>query len=320
MPKNLAIGIDVGGTKISITVGDRRGRLLAHRLIPTRTGTQTRKGIEEILGNLKELTSDKNFKNKILGIGIGIPGPVSDQKGTVPFSPHLQGWKGLPLKKIIQKSLRLPVRMANDANAAALGEKKFGQGRGLSHFVYITVSTGIGSGIVLDGKLLEGASFVAGEVGHMTIVPGGAFCKCGKQGCLEAYASGTALTRMARETLTRSQIREVIEASEISEGLSARVLGAAARKDHKAAIQLFDIAGGFLGIGIANLLNVINPQKVILGGGVLKSAPGNFWKSMMATCKEHAWPEAFKAVKIVPSRLHGKVGDLGALALVFDNS
>lgn len=318
MPKNLALGIDVGGTKISITVGDRHGRILAHRLIPTRTGSQTQKGIEEILRNLKELANHPDFKNKILGIGIGIPGPVNTQKGIVPFSPHLPGWKGLPLKKVIQKSLRLPVRMANDANAASLGEKNFGQGRHLSHFVYITVSTGIGSGIVLDGKLLEGASFVAGEMGHMTLVPGGALCKCGKHGCLEAYASGTALTRMARESLARAQILEIIEASEISERLSAKVLGLAARKGNKAAIHLYETAGAYLGIGIANLLNVLNPEKVILGGGVFKSAPRHFWRSMMASCKINAWPEALKAVKIVPSKLRGQVGDLGALALVFD--
>ena len=316
--KSFAIGIDTGGTKTSIIVGDEQGRIFESCLLPTLTGSKTREGIQQLLAALQEIVSDRRFKNKLRGVGLGLPGPVDSQKGVVPFSPHLQSWKGLPIKKMIQRKIRLPVAMANDANAAALGEKFFGQGRGVSHFIYVTVSTGIGSGIVVDGKLLAGTSFVAGEIGHTKIVANGNFCKCGMRGCLEAYASGTAIAQSAKKMLTAGQVRKVKSYSG-AEVLSAKVLGRAARRGYAPAVRIYTQAGFYLGVGMANLLNILNPEKIILGGGVFKSAPSEFWEAMMQSCRTNAWPEAFKAVKIVPSRLHGRVGDLGALALVFEN-
>ncbi len=315
--KKYALGIDIGGTKISISVGDKNGHIFESRILPTLTGSKTRQGIQELLTQLGQIASEPRFKNKICGVGIGLPGPVDSKKGIVPFSPNLQSWKNLPLKKIIQKKLKLPVSMCNDANAAALGEKIFGQGAG-SDFVYMTVSTGIGAGVVIDGKLLEGASFVAGEVGHMKIVPRGELCKCGARGCLEAYASGTAIGRLARKTLTPRQIQQVLSYSD-ADAISAKVLGRAAKRNFQPAIRVYETAGFYLGIGIANLLNLLNPEKIILGGGVFKSSPPEFWMAMMKSCRENAWPEAMKAVKIVPSKFSGRSGDLGALALAFEH-
>ncbi len=316
MSSQLGIGIDIGGTKISIVAGDAFGRIFESRVIPTLTGSKTKQGIAHLLAELKDMTADARFKNRIAGIGIGIPGPVNSKNGTVPFSPNLPGWKNLALKKMIQSKLRIPVVMANDANAAALGEKVFGQGRNVSDFIYMTVSTGIGGGVVIGGKLLEGVSFVAGEIGHMKIVPRGNPCKCGMKGCLESYASGTAIAASAKKMLTPAQIKKVLSFSDASV-LSAKVLGRAARRGYAPVIRVYRHAAFYLGVGIANLLNALNPEKVILGGGVFKSAPPEFWNAMLQSCAENAWPEAFQAVKIVPSKLHGRVGDLGALALVF---
>ena len=314
--KTLAIGVDVGGTKISMVVGHARGKIFACRQIPTRA--QTRRAIPEMIENLKAFTEDPRFKGKIRGVGLGIPGPINNESGIVPFSPNLQGWKGVPLKRLLQKALKLPVRMENDANAAGLGEKIFGQGRGLENFIYITVSTGIGGGIVVHGKLLEGASFVAGEVGHMTIVANGERCGCGRKGCLEAYASGSAMARYAGKHLTPKEKKAILKYS--SRGnLEAKTIGLAARSGNRAALKIYERAGFYLGIGIANLLNILNPQKVILGGGVWKSSPPEFWNAMMMSCKSQAWPQAFKTVNIVRSKLQGRAGDLGALALVFEN-
>ncbi len=316
--KKYAIGIDIGGTKISIVIGDDRGNILSQRTLSTLTGPRTSESIKELCQQLKELIAGFGpSAKKILGIGIGIPGPVNSTLGIVPASPNLKGWEGLKLKKILEARFRLPVLMANDANAAAVGEKIFGQGRNTRDFIYMTVSTGIGGGIVANGCLLEGKGFVAGEVGHMTIVPEGDLCKCGKQGCLEAYASGTAIASFAKRELKRHKSSMLYRLAQEKQ-VSAKLVGRAAREGDKFALSIYRRSGFYLGIGIANLLNILNPEKVILGGGVWKSAPPEFWAAMMKSCRTEAWPQAMKTVKILRSGLHGHSGDIGALALVFE--
>jgi glucokinase len=302
-----AIGIDIGGTKIGITLGDERGKILAHREITTGIRSRTPSCIKELVSNLRSLIQESRIpKKQILGIGVGCPGAVNTQKGILPRSPNLPGWTGIPLRKILSKATGLPVFIANDANAAALGEAVFGAGKNSKNFIYITVSTGVGGGIVINGELYEGSGFVAGEIGHMSIVPEGRKCNCGQRGCLEAYASGTAIARFYQE----GKKEKVAGAKEV---------GRAAREGDKLAVQSYRLAGYCLGLGIANLLNILNPGKIVIGGGVLKSAHKIFWATMMKSAKEHAWPEAFRTVKIVRSGLKGHVGNLGALALVFKN-
>ena len=303
-----AIGIDIGGTKISIVMGTEKGKILARREIPTKTGSGTRDCVKNLTVNLRSLIIHSRIApKKILGIGVGCPGAINSVKSTLPRSPNLPGWAGLPLKTILSKATGLPVHIANDANAAALGENLFGAGKNEADLIYITVSTGVGGGILLQGQLYEGAGSVAGEIGHMSIVPEGERCGCGKYGCLEVYASGTAIARYYR----KAKKKKVSGAKEV---------GKAAREGDKTAIQSYQKAGYYLGIGIANLLNVLNPGKVVIGGGVLKSAHPVFWKTMIRSSKQHAWPEAFRTTRIVKSPLLGRSGDLGALALVFKNS
>ena len=311
-----AIGIDIGGTKISVVIGDASGKIHAQKVIPTRTGNQVPQVLKEIVSAIQELV--KPYPRKSLaGIGVGIPGPVNSKKGIVPCSPHLKGWEGLRLQKILESKTGLKTVLANDANAAALGEKIFGQGRDVQDFIYMTVSTGIGGGVVVNGRLIEGTGYVAGEVGHMTLVPDGDSCKCGKTGCLEAYASGTALANFAKRELKRTGKSAL---PYMKDGqVTAQALGQAAKKGDALAIGVYRRCGFYLGIGVANLLNILNPQKVVLGGGVWKSAPKEFWKSMMQSCRREAWPEAMKTVKILPSNLKGHAGDLGSLALAFEN-
>jgi glucokinase len=293
-----ALGVDIGGTKTSVVLGSSQGKILARKLLLTRTGKKTRQGIEETVQALKALKSGPGKGKRLLGVGVGIPGPMDSRNGVVQRSPHLGGWKGFPLKSFLERRLGLSVFINNDANAAALGEKVFGEGKRAGDFVYMTISTGIGGGVVVNGELVHGTSFVGGEVGHMTIVPDGERCKCGKRGCLEAYASGTAIARFAKK-------RNALEA------------GLAARKGSRSALAAYEQGGYYLGIGIANLLNILNPKVVVLGGGVLKSAPRIFWSSMLKSCKRNAWPQAYRAVRIVKTKLNDRVGDLGALALVF---
>ncbi len=314
-----AIGVDIGGTKISVSLGNSAGKILAQQEIPSRTGAQAKKSISAIIETVREMIRESGIpRGNFLGIGAGIPGAVNTQKGVVPRSPNLPGWANIPIRQILTKAVGLPVFVANDANAAALGESFFGAGKNVKDLIYITVSTGVGGGIIVNGQLYEGAGFVAGEVGHISIVPEGRKCACGQRGCLEAYASGTAIGNYVRERMTKKNTM-IWEFLPRNKKFNARQVGLAAREGDKLCIESYRVAGYYLGIGISVLLNVLNPGKIVIGGGVLKSAHEIFWRSMLRSAKQHAWPEAFRTTKIVRTQLKGKVGDLGALALVFKN-
>ena len=315
--KSYGIGIDIGGTKISMVIGTAKGRILARREIPTLKHRHVRACVQKLIQNLQLLMRETGLsKNQLRGIGIGIPGAVNRAKGIVPKSPHLQGWKNFPLRRVLTRHFGLPVEMTNDANAAVVGEKIFGAGRGKQHVIYITVSTGIGGGLIAHDRLIEGKSFVAGEIGHMTIVSGGNRCPCGQSGCLEAYASGTAIAADVRRKIRQGQGKSLVRRL-AGKQVTAREIGLAARGGDRLALEAFQNAGHYLGIGIGSLLNLLNPEIVILGGGVFKSAPRAHWQAMMRSAKKHAWPEAYRAARIVRTSLGDSVGNLGALALVF---
>lgn len=303
-----AIGIDIGGTKISLVLGTKKGKILSRREIPTLTGSRTGACIQNLVINLEALIRESGVpKKEILAVGVGCPGAVNSRKGILPRSPNLPGWGGIPMRRILEKKLRMPVYLANDANAATLGEAVFGVGKKMKDFIYVTVSTGVGGGIVINGQLHEGAGFVAGEVGHTSIVPEGRRCKCGQRGCLEAYASGTAIARFYSDA-TKEKVA------------GAKEVGAAASSGNRIAVKSYKEAAYYLGIGLANFMNILNPEAIVIGGGVLKSSPPVYWKEVIRSSKDHAWPEAYSTTRIVRSKLQGRVGDLGALALVFKNS
>lgn len=311
-----ALGVDVGGTKVSVTLGNSRGKILAKELLPTRTGKRARQGIREMTVALAELKSVSRRYGKVRGIGVGIPGPMDPKKGVVVRSPHLLGWEGFPLKSYLEKKLRLPVLITNDANAAAVGEKIFGEGRRVKHFVYLTISTGIGSGIILNRKLYRGASSGAGEVGHSIIVPGGTRCGCGQRGCLEAYASGTAIAGFVRQEIHRNRKSKIWKWVRSPKRITAEIVALSAGERDPLSLEAFRRAGYFLGVGLANLINVLNPEMLILGGSVMKSSRF-LWPSMKKSVRAHAWPSLYQSCRIVKTHLGDRVGDLGALALVF---
>lgn len=306
--KKYAIGIDIGGTKISVTLGASNGKILVRKKVVTRTSSQSKACIQEIIANIHEIFREFKISSKdILGIGIGAPGAVHSKKGVLPRSPNLAGWAGIPIVHIFRNKFKVPVYLANDANAAALGELVFGAGKKVKNLIYITVSTGIGGGLIIDRELYEGAGSVAGEIGHMSIVPEGRKCKCGRRGCLEAYASGTAIAHWYSES-KKCKVE------------GAKEVGFAADSGDKTAVQSYRKGAYYLGIGLANLMNVLNPEAIIIGGGVLKSSPPVYWKEVLKSAKDHAWPEAFRTTGILQSPLLGHSGDLGALALVFKNA
>lgn len=310
-------GIDIGGTKISLILATVLGKIIHSRTLATRTGkVEARLCVNEMVHALKDMLRQKGIrKGGLMGIGVGIPGPVNTEKGNVPWSPNLRGWEGIPLRQILNRQFSVPVFLDNDANAAGFGEKIFGAGKQTRDFVYITASTGIGGGLVLGGKIHRGASFCGGEVGHITVVPDGNLCKCGKRGCLEAYASGTAIGKMARAKLERggkSRLRKMVKRLE---QITGETVTQAAFSGDPFAIKILREAGRYLGIGLAVVMNILNPEMIVLGGGVIK-AGDYIWKPMMASAKREAWPAAFKACRVLKTALGAHAGNLGAAALV----
>lgn len=318
--KKIAIGIDIGGTKISIAAGSAAGKILAYSVIPTVKGRQAAQGVENLVRALRLFIAQlpPQQRNHIAGIGVCLPGAVNSRLGVVPVSPNMQGWQGIKLARILKQAFHLPVRMVNDANAAAVAEMLFGAARRVKDFIYVTVSTGIGSGIVTGGCLLEGVSFVAGEVGHMTIAAGGDLCNCGRRGCFEAMASGGAIERY---TLAQMKKKKIAGSKRyfLNGRVATRAIKAAAHAGNRFALHAFERAGHYLGIGLGSLMNILNPQMIILGGGVLEEPPAIFWKAMRQSLKVTAWPEAYRAAKVLPTPLKNNAGNLGALAVVFNS-
>lgn len=306
-------GVDIGGTKISVTLGSVAGKIFKELAFSSLKGREPKRSIFEIESAIQALLDGADSKRCLGGIGIGIPGPVDAVKGIVERSPNLPAWKGLRLKSVLTRRFHVPVQIENDANAAACAEQLFGAGRGIANFLYLTISTGIGAGIVINGALVRGRSGSAGEIGHLTMVPGGLACPCGKRGCLEAYSSGTAIAGHVKRMLKSGKKSRFFKRFQLDE-ITGQVVSDAARKGDPVAIEARRIAADYLGIALANAINLLNPERIILGGGVMK-AIHHFWAPMMRAVRHEAWPAPFHSCRIMRSGLHGRAGDLGALAL-----
>ena len=311
-------GFDIGGTKIAVSLGTKNGKILAKKVFSSGKSRPVRESIRQIRYAFSELLRGKKLtKHHLLGIGVAVPGAVDPRREVILKSPNLPSWEKFQLKKFLAKEFRVPIWIENDANAAALGEQYFGSGKGIGHFIYLTVSTGIGSGIVMNGSLIRGASGMAGEVGHMTIVPNGLLCACGKRGCLEAYSSGTAIANHVKQALKDGAKSRFFQRMKLNHITGQLVTDAAQNYRDGVAIQARTMAADFLGIGLANLINLLNPERIILGGGVTENLD-HFWTPMMSSVRRAAWPMSLRACSIVRSTLGTKVGDLGAIAIVLD--
>jgi len=249
-----------------------------------------------------------------LGVGIGAPGPLDREKGIVIVAPNL-GWRDYPLRDRITERLHLPATLDNDANCATVGEWWQGAARGGRIVIGMTIGTGIGGGLIIDGKLFHGASDVAGEIGHTTIDLNGRYCKCGNYGCLEAYASGPAIAVRAREVLLREETASLLPSlvgGNLDTITAATVYQAASQGDAVANEVVRDTAR-YLGVGIANLLNVINADVVVVAGGV-RAAGDALFVPLRAEVRRRAFRPAVEATRIVPGELPGTAGVVGAVA------
>lgn len=309
----IALAFDLGGTELRAALVDDGGKLLAFASVPTRARDGPNAVIEQI-AMLAEKTCSEVPDARPLGVGIGAPGPLDPVLGILTAPPTLSGWREVPLARLLQDRLKLPVRLENDANAAALGEWRFGAGRGAASLVFVTVSTGIGGGVISDGRIMHGRRGLAGEIGHMTITSEGERCLCGAVGCFEAVASGTALGRRAT-ALTKpgdgSALRTLSDDGEVT----GRHVVEAARAGDEAALALIEREARWLGIGFTNLLHLYSPDMIVMGGGI-SHGHDLLRDRIEATMRERAMP-AYRDVPVVPAQLARHAGLIGAASLIF---
>ena len=305
------IGIDIGGTKTSVSLGSAQGKIFIRRAFPTEDAQATLGEAKRLIrAYLKE--RDPAIK-KTRGIGISCAGPLDLKKGVLIKPPNMPTWRNVPLKRIFASSFPLPVVIDNDANSAALAEKTFGAGIDAQNIFYYTVSTGVGGGLIIDGKIVHGSSCDAGEIGHSIVLPGGPRCNCGKRGCLEALASGTAIAKIARKKATANSL--ILRLAGKKQNISADIVAGAAKKGDRLARRIYQQAAFYLGLSVANVIQIVNPEMIIIGGGVSKAGKLLFGPLIQAA-RNFCWARPYQSCKIVPAKLKDTVGDLGAISLV----
>jgi len=310
------LGVDLGGTNIVVGAMPEDGsRELAIRSEPTHAERGSEAVVDRMVSMIAQVISDVIASHDaqphdFLGVGIGAPGPLDRERGVVVVAPNL-GWRDFPLRDAISDRIRLPATLDNDANCATLGEWWRGAAQGGRNVVGITIGTGIGGGIVIGGKLYHGSSDVAGEIGHTTIDSTGRYCRCGNYGCLEAYASGPAIALRAREALERDEVSVL---HKMVKGdldlLTAATVYEAAHRGDALALEVVRDTARFLGTGIANLLNTVNPDVVVITGGVTR-AGDRLFEPLRAEVKRRAFRPAVAACRIVPGALEGTAGVVG---------
>ena len=316
--KEYVVGVDIGGTKLATVVADRTG----HILNKVRKPTLAEKGPEYALGLLFDMVREVIdlagvSAESVSAIGVSCGGPLDTETGVVYSPPNLPGWDALPLKARLESEFQVPVTIENDANASALAEFRFGGGRGYRAVLYMTMSTGIGGGIVIDGEIYRGANDSAGEVGHQILLPDGPRCGCGKRGCLEALCSGPAIARRAqaavREYEDSTAILTLVD-GDVEDVKSEHVL-AAARDGDPLALALINETAYYMGWGIANVVNILNPDVVLLG--TIAIAAGDLLlEPIREAVSRFGMTRPVEAVKIAPAELGESLGDLAAIALV----
>jgi len=304
------LAIDIGGTKSLIGIVDENGDCLASKQIPTRVEEGYNVVFKRVIALADEITGNGGFDVK--AVGISVPGMVDSRIGTLIYAPY-SGWRDVPVKQIAERHMGLPAFVANDVNACALGEMVFGAARGLRDFAWMTISTGIGGGIVIDGRIYEGGRCVAGEFGHLVVEDDGPVCGCGNRGCLEACASGTAIAARASEAVASG------EETVMCEPLSAKSVAEAARKGDDVAKRIFEKEALYLGKAFSWIINILNPEMLVIGGGVALAAD-LFLPHARQICKERVISEANKGIPIVVTKLGYNAGLIGAAALALDRS
>jgi glucokinase len=302
--------VDVGGTKVEVGVGLPSGEWLATRRLPTPDLGQGEAIVSRLADALDAVADAAGVRERPSVVGIGSPGPLDTRRGIILRPANMPGWYGLAIVPRLSERLGVPVYLENDATAAALGEWRFGAGRGTGDLVYVTVSTGIGAGIVSGGRLVEGVGSNAGEIGHVTVEPDGLPCHCGLRGCLETVASGTAIAREGEARRDQSPRLAALRGP-----VDAAAVFAAAREGDPVAQDILDRVTDRLAWAFGLLINLFNPARLIVGGGVAVGNGAALLEPVRARLSRYAMPDLLKAVQLMEAALGERAGLAGALAV-----
>ena len=314
MPGDFVVGVDVGGTKALVVALDRAGAVVGEHLEPSPSGG------DALLAAVSEgvMAVAAAVGSQPAGVGVGVPGLV-DRDGVLRYAPNLSGVDGLPVRAELERRLGVPVRAENDATCAAWAERQTGSARGFDDVVLVTLGTGIGAGLVLDGRVYPGAHGFAGEVGHMVVDPHGPPCRCGQRGCWERFASGSGLGRLAREAAHAGRARRIVElAGGDPEDVRGEHVTAAAAEGDEAAREVLERFAWWLALGLANLANIFDPQAFVVGGGLVEAGqlllgPARSAFEGLVEAAAHRPP-----VAILPAALGARACAVGAAWLARD--
>lgn len=311
------IGVDMGGTKILSAVIGPEGDILGTAKVPTKANRGPSVVIDRIADSIRKAIDKSGVAaTSIQAIGIGAPGPLDPATGVVIFAPNLR-WKNVRLKEELEARVGFPTFVDNDVNVGTLGEHVFGAGKGFQNVVGIFVGTGIGGGIILHGELFHGASKTAGEIGHIVVKAGGPRCGCGTRGCLEALASRTAMTKQFKKAILGQGKKSVLY--ELTGGdlgaIRSGVLAKAVRLNDKLTLKVIKKATKYLGVGIGSIVNFLNPEMIVLGGGVVEALDDTFLENIRSAAEKYALPDTLSGVQIVRAKLGDNSAILGAAAL-----
>src|SRR5215472_7572763 len=311
------IGVDLGGTKILAGLFDHS----LENLGTAKVSTKSQRGVEAVIERIDRCVRDAADEadlslKQIAGIGIGAPGAVDFSNGTVIFAPNMEGWKDVPLKKELEKHLGVPVFVENDANIAVLGVHAAELKAKPKDVVGIFVGTGIGGGLIINGELYSGFGHTAGEIGHMVMEVNGPKCGCGNRGCFEALASRTAIFQQIKAGIKDGEKTLLTEmlGDDLSD-LRSGDLRKAIRRGDKFVDRVVEEAATYLGIATANLVNILNPEVVVLGGGVIEALAEEMMSVIVETAGDYAMPGSMKGVEIIPSKLGDNAGITGGAVL-----
>ena len=320
MVQKTAIGVDIGGTSVKLGLVDDRGKILLRDTFLTRD-FPGRNNLLKILSSrvLSLAAKARNLHVKVTGVGIGAPGPIDVERGFVYFFPNIPGWKNTPLKKILEKKLKLKVRIDNDANAMALAEYLFGSGRGSRNMIALTLGTGVGGGLVIDGKLFHGSSYSAAEIGHLKINEEGPLCGCGGHGCIETYVGNGYFVKEVQKRLAAGAKSILTTWIRRGRELTPKLVQEAASSGDVFSKKMWEETGAHLGSALAGLVDILNPDRIVIGGGIALGGEMIFRPVRRAIAKK-AFPIAVRSARVLPAKLGADAGLVGAAALALTQS
>jgi glucokinase len=306
--------VDLGGTKLRSIVAEDSGSILAQDIGLSKAQDGLDVVLDRIVASLDaSLAKAEIARAELKGLGIASPGPVDTARGIVPGAPQLPGWQDVPLGRLLEERIGVPTRLENDATAAALGEHRFGAGRGSRYMLYITVSTGVGGGIIIDGELYGGKSGAAGEVGHIVIDMNGPPCGCGGRGCLEALASGTAIAKRGEQLAESGESPVLVRLREEKGPITSEMMLRAVEMGDVASREGFRQAGHYFGVALASYVNIFDPEVIVIGGGVAKVGE-LLLEQARVTMESLAMAQPLKGVRLVVAELGELGGALGMIA------